>query len=477
MNKITWITLTLVVALGLIYLVTKKETVSVGVKQLQFPVFVKEDVTRIEIEGSDSFVLTKDKDTWYVQESKDENAKKFIADTNKISLMLDSALGMKSVQYVSNIKEKFPDFGFTKEGEVLINIFSKDKKVWSVLLGNSINYFSRYARLADSDSVYSVKANFNNLVKTKLADLRERKLTSLQENELTKISLLRGKDTNAVFVKKDEKWHLEGHENFRLSAESLDRFIKIISNTASLEFFDEPINLVNPEFMIELENKNALTQKLSFYKEKNMFLVFNETTKQTFKIGEYVFEQLNKKLEDFRNLSVLKFDLGAIKKIVLNEQKQKIVFQKENEKWEIKEPGDIKEKIIPEANILDFLNQLLNLKAKSLADAKEYVANDQKWLEKNYLELVDNSGNTIYLKRSSVKNNPDYELINGNADDKIYLINKKSIFFLNKGLSYFQNSPDLPIIDERTQGFETLPIEVKRQLLKNNEEIRNKKAN
>ena len=75
-------------------------------------------------------------------------------------------------------------------------------------------------------------------------------------------------------------------------------------------------------------------------------------------------------------------------------------------------------------------------------------------------------GDKIHFYVGKNKANASEYLAKGNVDEEVYIIKGSRIASLESGLTAFKKEHfELPPIDENTEGFESLPVDVQRKLL------------
>jgi hypothetical protein len=163
---------------------------------------------------------------------------------------------------------------------------------------------------------------------------------------------------------------------------------------------------------------------------------------------------------------VLKFDKAGITTITLKHGKERVVVKKEENAWKIVEPKKFPEKFEFDANAVeDLLTMLSGLNAERIATARDQaVASD--WQKAWLVELASDKNESIHLYASKTKANKDEMLIRGNVDQHVYVVKARRLSTLQSGINAFKKEEfELPPIDERTKGFNSLPVDVQRKLL------------
>ncbi len=247
MKKSTWIILGLVVVLGLIYLLTREDHVSVGVKRLKLPAFALDKADRIEIKSKDDVIMLQQKDKWVLGILKDSDERLVKADQSNVTSMLDAALLIRHSHYVTNMKEKLQELGLTGDEATTIKISSGADVVWGLVLGKVAAGSGRYAKLPEDDDVYVVKGSFWQLTRNGLTDWRDREIMPLKEGEITSFKLFaRGYEPYLSLVKEKDSdaWKFDSSQKnlpkaFRVDKDALSNLVRSALNLKASGFVDE----------------------------------------------------------------------------------------------------------------------------------------------------------------------------------------------------------------------------------------------
>jgi len=474
MKRSTWIILGLIAVLGLIYLLTREEHISVGVKRLKLPTFSQDNVDRVEIKSKDDVVLVKQDGKWLI-ELPDSGGTRFVrADQSNVSSLLDAALSVRHSHYVTNMKEKFKELGLEGEESTLIKISASGTPVWQLVLGKNAVGSGRYAKTPEDNDVYVVRGSFWQLTRNGLNDWRDRDIVPVKEGEVTSfkfyqkgepyISLVKEKDGEAWVFDQQQKVLPKG---FRADKSALANLVRSSLNLKASGFVDEERDLKMPvaKFIVHDGEKNY---EVLFYAGTNdTYLAKRTDDPQIYEISKFNFDRINKPIEDLRDLSLLRFDRSAVVKLSLMHGKDKIVLSKKDNAWHIDEPASLPAgfEFDPVAAD-DMLSMLSGLAAERPANLSKDQAQNPHWQNNWLLELTTDKGDKVHLYVGKSKAAKDEYLAKGNVDQEIYIVKGARISSVLSGLNAFKKEEfDLPPINENTKGFESLPVDVQRKLL------------
>lgn len=475
MKKSTWIVLGFMVLLGAIYYLTKEKEVSVGVKKIKLPTFAKENADRIEILGKEKVELIKKDNKWWLKIKIKDAENLVLADPATVESMLDAALSIKHSYYVTELKEKYEDLGLTDDKKNSVNVFDKDKVLWSLELGKSAENSARFAKIPNDPAVYAVTGSFWQLTRGGPNDWRDKNILSLSDDESREFELWKKGNLILSLLRKDEKsdWTFTQKQtnmpkDFRAKQSNILTLVKAGTSLRASGFIDEKLPLGEPDFILNIKDKASNNYKISFFGPKDQkYIAVKDGVGQLFEISHYNFERINRSLEDLRDLSVIKINSSDINKMSIYLPNGPINLLKKDGKWELdfdkeKLPKDF---IFDPETVVEKLNLMQNLSAKRLSTAKDAPKNP-KWQIKPFIDLSDKDGKKISIFMTEILKDSDHVLMKGNIDHNIYVVSKAEIESLRKGLDSFKKVEfELPPIDERTKGFNSLPVDVQRKLL------------
>lgn len=474
MKKSTIIVFGLVVALGLIYFFTKEDRLSVGVKKMHLPTINSDQVDHVEIDGKERVVLHKEGDEWELTIGTDEQPKKVAADSSNVTSMIDAAMSLRASHYVTNMKDKYDELGLGGDSVTTVKLFHGDEVMWALLLGNNASGSGRYAKTPDDDDVYVVRGSFWQLLRNGPTDWRNREILSVKDSDIKAFKMQKAKkDFVSLQREDDNSWAFDKNtqlpRGFRPKQSSLSALVRAGLELRASGFVDKDIRLTTPSISIHVETDEK-PYDVDIYpgKDEDQYLVKRGDVEQIYEISKYNFDRLNKSLDDLRDLSVLRFDKNSIQEVRLRHGKKQVVIDKKEDQWRIVEP-----KVLPEgfefdpASVDDMLAMLTTLSGKRLASPNKDAPQDRGWQKNWWVELISDNKDKIQFYLGRLRSNPEQYLAKGNIDQEIYVVQRSQIALLEKGIDAFKKEEfELPPIDERTKGFDSLPVDVQRKLLK-----------
>lgn len=472
MKKSTWIIIGIVVALGLIYVLTKKENVSVGVKTLELPAFDQNQVTKIEIAGTSPAVLIKENDTWLLEMGEGDKKRLVPADQAHVKAMLQAAVDLKTSYYVTELEEKVKSLGFDKGASTSISLKNGDKVLWALVLGSNATNGARYAKLPDDKAVYVVKTAFWQLTRNSANDWRDRTILKIDEASLRSFSIQKNDVKELSLVKKDgaSEWEFAPEmaipAGFRVNKVALQKLVKTATSVRASNFLDEENSFV-PSISVVVVDRDQKEHKLEFSTiNPEKVLVRIPGSPQVFELPKSIYDNINKKLEDMRDLSIMNFDKDAIATISLADKNGRVIVDKKDTKWQLREPKTLPKGFEYDEGAADEILALsAGLIADGIADPKKDKPTNAAWLRLPLIELTDANG-TIHRLYASPSKRKDYYVVKRDSDDLIYVMPAIRLETLAQGLNAFKKEEmPLPAMDGNTPGFESLPPDVQKQLM------------
>ena len=476
MKKSTWIIIGLVAVLGLTYFFTKPQKVSVGVKKLELPAFDQAKIDRIEISTKDKpVILTKQEQQWFLELMNNDKTLLVKADNAAVESMLEATRALSPAYYISELEQKHNELGLNPEAASIIKLHAQGPVVWSLVIGKSDPKAGRYAKMPDDKNIYAVRGSYNQIFK-RAEDWRERHVLRLPESELVSVNFERlGKTQLALKKAEDDKlWLIDTSktpvsETFRVEERALSSLVRGFLSLRAQAFVDNASlsKLPEPLASIYFKTKDKPEQSIQIYPHAgDNYWVKSSLEDQIYEINKSSVDRLFRPIQELRALNIMNLDTKNINKIIMP-GKARVVLEKSQNAWKISEPTTLPKDFEFDPEAADnIINLIADLKADRLAILNKDKASDLQRQKAALIELIgpENTKTSFYITKS--KNNPELYLVQGNIDSEIYIVPRSKILRLLRGLDAFKKEAfELPPIDERTQGFDSLPVEVQRKLL------------
>ncbi len=135
MTKGTLIAVGFCVLFAVVYALTREDKVQVGIRQLSLQNVEADQVDDITIAGGQGIHLLKDKAKGWLLELPGASHQLVQADDEAVKRFIDAAKGIKSSFFVTELREKFPEFGFIEGKLTYVTLRNKQKPIWDLEIG------------------------------------------------------------------------------------------------------------------------------------------------------------------------------------------------------------------------------------------------------------------------------------------------------------------------------------------------------
>lgn len=473
MNKSTWIIFALIVALGVIYVASRQQGESVGVKKIPLAQFDARKVDAIEISSRDTIHLKKVDGKWKVKLDA-ANGKFVDADVAAVDAMLDAADHIRHSYYVTNQESKLLELGFGDGERTGIKIMGNDRVLWQLTLGKDAEGSGRYAMLPNDKDIYVVRGPFWHLTKSSLNDWRERQINTLKPEEISAVEILKlGKPFLRIHKKdNDTDFELDKKasnlpDSFRANAPEVASLVRNVADLRASGFVDEDVQLGSPLLSIKIAKTGQADTVIDIYPHnQENYLLKVSGREQLFTISPLELQNFDKRLDDLRDLQVMSFDKNNIVAVRLNAGREFAEVKKINDAWEMVHPKALPKDFVFDPSAVDtILSDLLSLQALRLATSKD-VPQAAGWHTHALVELTDKNGQKLVLYSGMLKAKSDEVLVKGSIDNLDYVAAKKDLQRFMQGIKAFKKEEfAMPPIGPGTKGFESLPVDIQRKLM------------
>jgi len=300
-----------------------------GIRQLNGPSF------------SDYIVLKKAKQ-WELQ--KPVMAR---ADGNKLEDWFNELHSLRIDKFIADDGSNLTQYGLDSP-RFQIWIDQSDKKAEEKLLvGNFLPSDPKelYAKMASSNSVFTIQADAVNKIVQNFSDIRDKHvLPTFSEEQVEKI-WFRNKDLKLAYVKKGSDWQNEETEKGLANKSKVNEFIDALRNLEAKDIKQEQMEvkgygLENPQEDIEIEFNPGLTtdksQRIGLYlgKEENgLIYAKNSIEPFVYAIKDSFIKTLPKDPWDWKDLSIIQLDPQEIYQWDVSSGNQSFTVQRKEGKF------------------------------------------------------------------------------------------------------------------------------------------------
>lgn len=486
MKRNLWIALSVLAILALVYFVTSKDEVKVGVKTLTMPSFQADAVDKVVFSGNQNITLIKDQNHWVVLRKTDDKEEKLTADDSRVKELLEALLALKSSYYVTNLAEKYDSLQLSDGKALKLELMGSDKPLWSILIGKNADTGGRYVKLVDKDEVFAAKADFFSISRPGIDDWRDRNIAGISPSKISSVVTKKNGNTILSVAKEgtddDAKWVISQDQpglgsDFRTNDESVHSFVRTATNLKAMSFIDKPEDLKVVLMTLDVKSSDGEPIHMTVYEgREGKILIKNESTQKVFEVAKNAYDTLTRNLEGIRNLSFMEFDPKKVVKLTFTTKNGPAIVEKSAEGFKLIHPKSLpKDYEFDPALVEVHLDTIANLKATRLANNKTDVVQNKDFANSYIAEIVDDAGKKIYLRGSMLKKGGDEYVLMGNIDaHKYFLKNPQISKFMTLDVFKKQNF-EMPNL-EGAPGFESLPVDVQRKLLDHAKTLQKDKA-
>lgn len=487
MKRGTLIALGAFAVLLVLVLVTREPHVSVGVRKLELPKLDKVKVTALELTGARNVTLRKEGEGWIaVDPARPET--KYTADEDLVTGALDALGEVRNLDFVTDRAERLAEYELDDAKGLKFKVVRASASDVELVLGKGAKNGGTYLRKAGSNDVFVHRGRLDWTVRKELKDWRKRQVLALKPEELTQL-VLRSKAGEIVTLKAGAspgEWSLaEGTQTppgFRFSAEAARQLAQQVASLYAQDFLDgeaaadSATGLGEAHDTVEAHLKDGKKVVVHLGRqpdEKDSSATVParvDGNAQVYQLSQYVASQLRKRLGDFRDLSLLRFEPQKVTKLKLQADGKTVVVQKEGEGWKLVEPKKLPDgfEFDPSqvGTQLSWLRSLhgARLVEGTLTDAQAGLAAPATLVE---LTLEGEPVQTLRLGKEApgAANGAKELYARSTLDALTYAVSDVVRSRLAQGLELFKRRPPPSFAGANPmQGLESLPPEIRRQL-------------
>ncbi|MFA6174244.1 MAG: DUF4340 domain-containing protein [Kiritimatiellales bacterium] len=162
------------------------------------------------------------------------------ADIQPVHAMIEKIFSGRIADFVSDEKADLTAYGLEKPAYEL-TVFTQDERTQTLLVGKPLpeKPETRYAKRIESDSVFTVPAEWTKDLETDAGLLRSRHVVSLQPEHVTAIQLARG-EQQIELLRTNSQWQVVRPIRWDADAEQTGELLKALTGGTVEEFIDTP---------------------------------------------------------------------------------------------------------------------------------------------------------------------------------------------------------------------------------------------
>jgi hypothetical protein len=355
MKKGTLIALGAFAVLLVLVIATRERQVSVGMRKLELPKLDKAQVTAVELTGPLGVTLRKEGESWSVVDPSKPDTK-YAADPNLVTAVVEALGEVKNPDFVTDRFERHLEYDLDEVKGLKLKVTRGDGPAVELVLGKTAKNGGVYLRKAGSNDVFAHRGRLEWTVRKELKAWRKRQLVSFDVKDVSQL-VLRSKEGESVTLKAGAnpgEWSFaEGTQTpagFRFSAQTAQQLAQQVANLHAQDFLegeaaaDSATGLAEAHDTVEAQLKDGKKVVVHLGRQPEAkdgsatVAARVEGDAQVYALPGYAATQLRKRLVDFRDLGLFRFEPEKVTKLKLQTGSAAVVVVKEGGAWKIAEP-------------------------------------------------------------------------------------------------------------------------------------------
>ncbi|MBZ4418465.1 DUF4340 domain-containing protein [Myxococcus sp. RHSTA-1-4] len=360
MKRGTLIALGAFAVLLVLVFATREPRVSVGVRKLESPKVEKARVTALELTGARSATLRKEAEGWKVMDPGKPDAK-YAADEGLVTAVLDALGEVKHPDFVTDRAERLAEYELDDAKGLKLKVLQDGGPTVELVLGKTARNGGVYLREAGGNDVFAHRGRLDWTVRKEVKDWRKRQLVALKVEDLSEL-VVRSRDGESVTLKAGTgpgEWSLaEGTPapaGFRFSSQAAQQLAQQLSGLYAQDFLegeaaaDSATGLADAHDTVEARLKDGRKVVVHLGREPEAkdgagaVAARVEGDAQVYQLPVYAASQLRKRLADFRDLGLFRFEPSKVTRLKLQAGGAPVVVVKEGAEWKLSEPKKLPE--------------------------------------------------------------------------------------------------------------------------------------
>lgn len=241
----------------------------------------------------------------------------FPVDSAAIAVALEKIIGLRKDALISENPEKQSIFQVdTVKGLTVQIADNSGKQIGTVIIGKSgADYSSHYVRAKGSNSVYMAGGSIKYSFFTDIKQWRNKSILKFDKSTAKGITLAKFDGDMITLAQADSgnPWQILQPINSPAKTDAVEAIIDKLCKLNATDFQDETLadtamGFDKPELGVTISFKNGSSRNIMFGKKNSdkKYWVKTDGKEQIYLVGEYVFNQINKKLDDLKGEPLVK---------------------------------------------------------------------------------------------------------------------------------------------------------------------------
>jgi hypothetical protein len=461
MNRPTLIAIGVFAALLIAFVATREKSVSVGVQKLEVPALAVDSITRIEVKGANAALLEKSANGWTVADPAKAEVK-YAADDAQVQTALTAVAEFKAADFVSDKADKQGEFEVDSTKGTTVKVTGGPKTL-EIVLGKASKSGGTYVRKEGANAVFSTNSPLSYQMKRNVTAWRKKSIVTAPVADITGLTVTRA-DGSGYALKTVEGggWALASAapKGFRFDAQAASRVVNQLASLLAQDFTTDAVDFSKATtFAVALKDgKNASVKLASDKRPDGTVPLMVEGDSQVYLLASWTAEQLDKKLDDLRDLSLLAFEPDKVTKVSIVAGAKKTVVAKDASGWKLVEPKTPP----PDFDSNQVTNQVMRLKSLRATKLATDTTKAGLAAPSATIEVVADGKTSRVVFGADAPNSEVF--VKGTVDDLVYLIASGEKTAWLQGAELFKKPPPPPDFNHM-QGLEQLPPDVRQKLM------------
>lgn len=449
--------------LAFVFATRETGTVNVGVPKLEFAAVDPAKVTLVELSGAQSLTLKKDAAGWTVA---DEKKVFHPADEGKVRSLLEGFKDLKAEAFVTEKAEKLAELEVDDVKGLKVVVTRDGAPPLGVVFGKAGKQGGNYVRAPGKNQVFITNSRLAIDAKHQAVWWRQRSIRTAALGDLQSVTVTHADGTALPLEAKPEgTWALgaaaSAPPKFRFDPAAAQRVAATFTALWAADFLDqvEGDPFAAPHVTVEGKTKDGKTVRAHLgAPAANGVPLKVEGDPQAYVVSADQAGQLQKRLADLADTTLLQFDPAKATRLVLQTGAKKTVLAKDGAAWKVLEP-----KALPAGADFDpgqvpaELARLSRLRGDAVTDAKtvgKTAGSVEVTVEGGPAQRLEFGGDAP----------PTGVLVKGSADGRVYSVAKAELTRLESPFTLFKRPPAPPAGPQKQLRLEDLPPDIRAKL-------------
>lgn len=332
----------------------------------------------------------------------------FAADQSAVSAMVSTMAALDSQRLVEQKTSDLSPYGLS-EPPLAVEVTEKDNKTQQLLIGdNTPTGNGVYAKLEGDPRVFTI-ASFNKTSLDKgLNDLRDKRLITALPDKIIRVGMAR-KQGDIEFGRDKDQWQIVKPKPMRADSSQVDDLVRALTD-AKTDLSSDSDSKKNvsafasgtPVASAKLTTESG-TQQLQVRKSKDDYYAKTSVVDGVYKVSGSLGQELEKKLEDFRNKKLFDFAFAEPNKVEMHDGAKSYFFTRSGNDW-----WSADGKKLDAESIEQLIEKLRDLQASKFADSGfaspvveiTVTSNDGKRIEKVLIAKASSGKEDIAIRQN-----------------------------------------------------------------------------